>query len=108
MDIDSIAHILVCAKRNNSEPIRSLRFSYNNLIRDTGGAMFAQSLSSNVYEIGLVDCGMGDKAGTEILRRMKEASNLRMICIEQNNFSDNLKLKLNIFRDQNPNIMAVY
>ena len=31
-----------------------------------------------------------------------------MICIEQNNFSDKLKMEFNLFKIENPEVMVVY
>jgi hypothetical protein len=56
----------------------------------------------------LVDCGIGDRGGTEILNWAKASSNLKMICIEQNNFSEKLKMEFNVFKKENLRITVVF
>jgi hypothetical protein len=67
-----------------------------------------QSMPANVKEIGCVGCGINDSGGHAILEWMKTASNLQMICIEKNNFSDDLRQQFNIFKKQNPHIMVIF
>jgi hypothetical protein len=67
-----------------------------------------QSMPANVKEIGCVACGINDDWGQAILEWMKTASNLHMICIEQNNFSDELRQQFNIFKKQNSHIMVIF
>ena len=66
-----------------------------------------QSMPVNVKEIGCVGCGITDVGGQAILEWMKTSSHLQMICIEQNNFSDDLKQQFHIFKKQNPHIMVI-
>ncbi len=108
IDIVAIADILEKEKGNNDDVIKSISFSYNHLIGDMGATLIAKSLPSSISEIGLVDCGIGDKGGTEILNWMKISPQLRMICIEQNNFSDKLKMGFKVFKKDNPRIIVVF
>lgn len=107
LDVLVIAEILDEEKKNKSDFLKLITFSYNNLIGDKGAIAIAKSLPNSILEIGLVDCEIGDKGGVEILNWMKTATNLQMICIEQNNFSDTLKKEFNIFKKDNPKIMVV-
>jgi len=103
----AIADILEQEKGANDDFIKSISFSYNNLIGDIGATVLARSLPSSICEIGLVDCGIGDKGGTEMLNWIKTSPKLKMICIEQNNFSDRLKMEFKVFKKNNPKIMVV-
>ena len=67
-----------------------------------------KKLPKSILEIGLVNCGINDIGGAEILNWMRSASSLRMICIEQNNFSENLKSEFKQFSNHNPQILVVY
>jgi hypothetical protein len=107
IDISAIANILKQEKNNNAGFIKSISFSYNDLIGDIGATEIVRSLPSSICEIGLVGCGIGDKGGNEILEWIKTLPNLKMICIEQNSFSDNLKTEFNMFKKNNPKIMVV-
>jgi len=102
-DIIAISDVLM----QDNDSIKSISFSYNNLIGDIGATVLARSLPSSISEIGLVDCGIGDQGGSEILNWVKTSPNLKMICIEENNFSDKLKLEFKAFKKNNPEIMVV-
>ncbi len=98
----------VIEKANDNISIKSISFSYNQRIGDVGATLMANKLPYSISQIGLVDCGIGDKGGTEILNWMRKSDNLQMICMEQNNFSDKLKMEFNIFKMENSNVMVVY
>jgi|TARA_R110002110_G_scaffold92763_9_gene241990 hypothetical protein len=103
-----IAPVLEEEKNRNSNSITSISFSYNQLIGDEGAAAIVKSLPASICEIGLVDCGIGDKGGMEILTWMKKSPALQMICMEQNNFSEALKMELRNFKSNNLNVMVVF
>lgn len=105
-DIVDITHII--DQENDNIYIKSISFSYNQLIGDVGATLIAEKIPDSISEIGLVDCGIGDKGGHEILYWMRKSNNLQMICIEQNNFSDKLKMEFNLFKIENPEVMVVY
>lgn len=86
--------------------INSISFSYNP-IGDEGAIIIAERLPDYIEEIGLVDCGIGDIGGRAILEMLNELPELDMICIEQNNLSDNLKLEYQKFSAFNPDLMVV-
>lgn len=108
LDIVTIANILEQEKGDNRIFIKSISFSYNQLIGNKEATLIVKNLPPSICEIGLVDCGIGDKGGTEILNWMKISPQLQMICIEQNNFSDKLRMDFKIFKKDNPKIMVVY
>ena len=72
------------------------------------GIVLMKNLPKSICEIGLVNCGISDIGGIEILQCMLNSPNLQMICMEQNNFSEKLKLEFNKFRTANPHILVVY
>jgi hypothetical protein len=106
--IQEIAAILKDEKTVNTEPISSISFSYNNLMGDDGAIALASSLPASINEIGLVNCGIGDAGGSAILECIAHLPRLRMICIEQNNFSDELRSEYMLFRKENPTIIVVF
>jgi len=106
--IDILAITDVLEKDTNRNAIKSISFSYNHLIRDVGAALIVKSLPPSICEIGLVGCGISDKGGTEILNWIKKSTHIRMICVEQNNFSDKLKMEFQVFKKDNPKITVVY
>jgi hypothetical protein len=107
-NIMAIAAILREEKEHHGDGITSISFSYNHRLGDLGVTHIIKSLPASVSEIGLVNCGIGDKGGYEILHWMKATPNLQMICMEQNNFSDTLQTEFNIFKKENPTIMVIF
>lgn len=88
-------------------PVKTLSFSYNIEIGDAGAIVVAESLPKSIASVGLVGCGIKDAGGEAILSWMKEATQLKMICIENNNFSIQLKEKYSDFAKKNPTILVV-
>jgi hypothetical protein len=107
-DIIAIASALSEAKDDKNESITSISLSYNDATGDEGAIAIAKSLPNTIREIGLVGCGIGDKGGTAILSSLKTYPSLKMICIEQNNFSEPLKREFETFRKLNPGIIVVF
>ncbi len=107
-NITAIATILKQENYNNTNVIKSISFSYNTLMGDAGATALAKSLPTSLSEIGLVECGIGDNGGRAILNVVKRLPQLKMICIEQNKFSDQLKMEYEAFGQANPKITVVF
>jgi hypothetical protein len=105
-DINQITDILEQVKNSKNETIESISFSYNS-IGDNGIALIVNSLPISINEIGLVDCGIEDAGALEILNWMKKATQLKMICIEENNFSTEVNSKFKTFKKSNPHITII-
>ncbi|MEQ8704576.1 MAG: hypothetical protein RIC19_11685 [Phaeodactylibacter sp.] len=107
-EVMGISEVLQPGKGDGTDRIRSISFSYNDQIGDTGAIALSKSLPSHIREVGLVGCGIGDEGGSAILNWMKTNPNLEMICIEQNHFSDQLKAAFMAFKRANPEMVVVY
>ena len=108
---DNLNSILIWLKKHSAaddKHLESLSFSYNNSIGDQAVFSLVNNLPSSLQEIGLVDCGISDTGGTEILNWMRNSPQLQMICIEGNNFSENLKSEFRKFKADNPQVCFVY
>lgn len=86
----TIYKIAVLLKEENMPFLKSISFSYNP-IENEGAFLLADSLPSTLHEIGLVGCDIGDTGGKALLSWMQHSENLKMACIEQNNFSQGMK-----------------
>lgn len=104
-DVTTIANIL--QQRSSSNPIKSISFSYNAL-GDEGAIAFANSIPDTITEVGLVGCNIEDAGGLAMLDWAKTSKQLRMICIEQNSFSDTLKREYHQFSNEHPEILVVF
>lgn len=87
--------------------IDSISFSYNHTLGDEGAISIIHSLPPSIRELGLVDCGIGDRGGRALLDWMRKSAHLTMICTEQNEFSESLKLDFIKFRNENPTILVI-
>ena len=106
-EVMAIAQALSEGTTGKKNALRSVSFSYNPLLGDRGAIALAKAFPPSIVEIGLVNCSIGDPGGKELLEWAKRARNLRMICIEQNNFSENLKMEFRKFSHNHPHIMVV-
>lgn len=104
-DISAIASIL--EQEKDSSVLTSISFSYNKQMGDLGATALAKSLPASLQEIGLVGCGIRDTGGRAILHWMKTAPHLHMICMEQNDFSNELKKEFEVFKQHHPQILVV-
>lgn len=86
--------------------LRSFSLSYNK-IGDDGALALAASLPETVGELGLVGCSIGDDGGEAILNWASNAGGLRMICVEGNSMSQDIRERFRGLRKTSPN-MAVY
>lgn len=107
-NIEAIASCLKFNRVGVEHPIKSISFSYNELMGDEGVIALIQHLPLSVLELGLVGCNISDLGGTTILDWMKNSPNLKMICMEQNNFTKAIRVKFDIFSDSRPEVFVVY
>jgi len=57
--------------------------------------------------LGLVGCAIGDEGGAALLRWSKQATELRMICVEGNGFSSSIKLGFTALAQERPSLLIV-
>jgi hypothetical protein len=104
-DIESIMNAFKNYK--GQVPVKTLSFSYNVEIGNEGAMIIAASLPKSIASLGLVGCGINDVGGEAIFSWMTKATQLKMICVESNNFSTQLKQKYSDFAKRNPTILVV-
>ena len=98
--------ISIAELKATKSDLLSISFSYNK-IEDKGAIALITNLAKSVREIGLVVCGIGDRAGEVILEWLKNNSQLKMICMEKNNFSAELLSQFKQIKRVQPNLMLV-
>ena len=106
-NITTIVSCLKQEKERNNSLIQSISFSYNHGLGDVGTISLMKNLPSSIREIGLVNCGISDVGGVEILHCLNNLPNLQMICMEQNNYSVKFRLALEKFRVSCPRVFVV-
>ena len=103
----NLISIVTILKEVKDNSIQSISFSYNRLLGDFGAIAITENVPPSICEVGLVDCGIGDVGGMALLGWIKTLPNLRMICIEQNNFSDKTKQAFLQFSNAHSHILVV-
>jgi hypothetical protein len=71
--------------------LRSFIASYNSDLSDAGVIALAEAFPATMTELGLVGCAIGDAGGLAILAWAKTAQQARMICVEGNAFSADVR-----------------
>jgi hypothetical protein len=97
-DVKLIANALDRTPVSELARLVSFSLSYN-AIGDEGASTLAASLPATLTELGLVGCSIGDQGGGAILEWAKYANGLRMICIEDNSMSDQMRKQFGSLRD---------
>jgi hypothetical protein len=106
LDLTAADVIAIAACLGDYEALSAISLSYNH-IENKGAIALSHHLPQNIKKIGFVNCDMGDAGGIAILEWMQTASQLRMICIEQNNFSPDIKKAYKEFSQAHPQIIMV-
>ena len=96
-DVSLIANALDRTPVSDLARLGSFSLSYN-AIGDDGASTLAASLPATLTELGLVGCSIGDQGGGAILEWAKYANGLRMICIEDNSMSDQMRKQFGSLR----------
>lgn len=110
LNASNITSIADCFNQEleNTQYLKSISFSYNRLLGDSGTIALTKHLPDSISEIGLVNCGIGDIGGMELLNWINSLPKLQMICVEQNNFSGKVKSDFEKFRVNNPQVLVVF
>jgi hypothetical protein len=89
-DVKLVANALDRTPVSELARLGSFSLSYN-AIGDEGATTLSGLLPTTLTELGLVGCSIGDQGGEAILEWAKYANDLRMICIEDNSMSDQMR-----------------
>lgn len=106
-EVIQLASLFKEMEHNGNSDIDSISLSYNHSLKDEGVVALMNSLPISIRELGLVNCGIGETGGQELFKWVKNAPDLKMICAEQNSFSDKLRSDFMNFSIQNPQIIVV-
>ncbi len=90
-DARVLANGMLRSDSGNGLFLRSFSASFNPDLGDTGAAALAEVFPETMTELGLVGCSIGDAGGRAILEWARIAPRLRMICVEGNRFSVDIR-----------------
>ena len=106
-DAEIIASAIRKVSLYKGPALRSFSMSYNPGLTDTGVLALALAFPSTLTELGLVGCAIGDEGGAALLRWSRQANELRMICVEGNNFSSSIRLAFTALAQERPSLLIV-
>jgi hypothetical protein len=69
----------------------SFSLSHNPAVTDAAIERLVCAFPASITEVGLVDCALGDIAGQALIIWAKAAPALRMLCVERNRFSPDIR-----------------
>lgn len=101
-----IADALASVSQSERAKLGSFSLSYNE-IGDDGAIALAAVLPKRLSELGLVGCSISDLGANALLEWAANAAGLRMICIENNNVSADVRNSFRQLRETSPNL-SVY
>lgn len=107
LDAEIIAGAMGEAHLNKGPALRSLSMSYNPGLTDSGVVALARAFPPTLTELGFVACALGDEAGEALLRWSKEAAELRMICVEKNHFSAEMRRAFTALAQERAHLLVV-
>ena len=87
-----IAEALSATHHNHHFRLVSFSVSYNPNISGLGVGKLLNALPDDTTELGLVGCNLGDSALTHIVVFIQRSKRLRMVCVEDNHFSNRIKV----------------
>jgi len=106
-DALNIAQALRASAAQSRVAIRSFSVSYNPELQDAGIATLIKALPSTVTELGVVGCEIGDVGGDILLVWAQSAPELRMICLEQNQLSNEMRQRFLTLGKQRSDLLVV-
>ena len=87
--------------------LTSFSISYNTSLNHKGLKVILESLPGHIKELGLVGCSFDDDAGESIVSFLTRCKNLTMVCVENNEFSNPMKTKIQTALSHLPNCTVV-
>lgn len=92
---------------SNALLLKSFSASYNPDLGNAGAAALAEAFPETMTELGLVGCSIGDAGAHAILEWARTAPDLRMICVEENNFSTDMRSQFQDLASPGRNVLVV-
>jgi hypothetical protein len=106
-DIALIAKAINSVHSQGGPLLGSFSMSYNANLHDQGVLSLVKFLGASLTEVGLVQCGIGDKGGDALIAWASKAPNLKWLCVEHNAFSEQSKQKLVALTKEHKQLLVV-
>jgi hypothetical protein len=106
--IKSIAEAIKTVHENGGPSLQSFSMSYNSNLGDEGVLILVKNLPHTITEIGLVKSSIGDKGAEALIKWSTNAKHLRWLCVEENIFSNDIKVRLRKLGQERSDLLVVY
>ena len=106
-DARVLANGMLHGDAGNALFLKSFSASYNPDLGNAGVAALAEAFPETMTELGLVGCSIGDAGAHAILEWARTAPDLRMICVEGNKFSIDMRSQFQDLASLGRNILVV-
>lgn len=106
-DATIIADALQRGAQQDAAAIRSFSVSFNPELKDAGVIALANALPLDLREIGMVGCDFGDEGAEILLSWVRENAKLRMICIEQNRLSAQMRQRYSTMGKRHGKLLVI-
>ena len=90
-DAKSIASAIKTVHKDSTLRLDALSVSYNPRIQMDGATELLEVLPSHLTELGMVGCSLNDELEWAITSFLSRSTHLRLICVEENDFSLRVK-----------------
>ena len=90
-DAKSIASAIKTVHKDSTLRLDALSVSYNPRIQVGGATALLEGLPSHLTELGMVGCSLNDQLEPAITLFLSRSEHLRLICVEENEFSLRVK-----------------
>jgi hypothetical protein len=107
-EIKIIAEAIKTVHDKGGPSLQSFSMSYNPLLGDEGVLILVKTLPPTVTEIGLVQCGIGNKGGDALMKWASKAPKLHWLCVEQNSFSNEIKDRFLKFGKERNGLLVIF
>ncbi|MGJ8535132.1 MAG: twin-arginine translocation signal domain-containing protein [Alphaproteobacteria bacterium] len=106
-DATSIAAAIRGSTADEQLSLRSFSSSYNPGIGELGAVALINSLPPTLSEIGMVGCSLSDESGGALLDWVQNASSIRMICVEGNAYSPQMRQRISDLRKDRAGLTVI-
>ena len=90
-DVKSIGSVIKTVHEDGTLRLNSFSVSYNPSIQIGGATALLEGLPNHLTEFGMVGCSLDDELGPAISAFLSRSTRLRLICVEENDFSQKVK-----------------
>ena len=106
-DATNIAAAIRGSTADEQLSLRSFSSSYNPGIGELGAVALINSLPPTLSEIGMVGCSLSDESGEALLDWVQNASSIRMICVEGNAYSPQMRQRISDLRKDRSGLTVI-